>query len=162
MISINIAQASDLEIIHQLAQQIWPIAYKGVITDEQIDFMLQQSYTTEALLTQIKEGHTFLILKDGNLPKGFASFSATPQLEVYKLQKLYIHQSLQGRGAGKLLINEVEKQVKQLGANQLILNVNRGNKAQYFYAKLGYHITETVDIPYFTYVLNDYIMAKNL
>ncbi|MFC5283692.1 GNAT family N-acetyltransferase [Pedobacter alpinus] len=162
MISINIADANDLETIQQLAHAIWPIAYKDVIKEEQIVFMLKQSYSKEAIAYQVNEGHVFLIMKEDYTPKGFASFSITEKPWVYKLQKLYLHQSLQGKGAGKLLINEVEKQVKNLGASQLILNVNRGNKAQYFYTKMGYTIIKTVDIPYFNYVLNDYIMAKEL
>lgn len=162
MISINIADANDLECIHQMAHAIWPIAYKNVITDEQIVFMLQQGYSKEALIHQLNEGHVFLIIKEEGIPKGFASFGTAVQPSDYKLHKLYVHQSMQGKGAGKLLINEVEKQVKKLGAKRLILNVNRGNKAQYFYTKMGYTIIKTVDIPYFNYVLNDYIMAKNL
>jgi ribosomal protein S18 acetylase RimI-like enzyme len=43
------------------------------------------------------------------------------------------------------------------------LNVNRNNiKAKQFYERQGFHIIAEVDIPYRSYILNDYIMEKVL
>ena len=42
----------------------------------------------------------------------------------------------------------------------LELNVNRANPALGFYTKLGFEISETVDIPYYQFILNDYVMRK--
>ena len=56
----------------------------------------------------------------------------------------------------------MENEVKKLGGENLTLNVNRGNKARYFYEKVGYQIIEEVDIPYFDFILDDYIMSKSL
>ena len=162
MMEIIAANLLDVETIKNLATEIWPIAYKNVITDEQIAFMLEKGYSVSSIQQQMQDGHVFLIIKENGVSQGFASFSPTEKLQTYKLQKLYIHPNLQGKGAGKLLITAVENEVKSLNAQQLILNVNRGNKAQYFYKKLGYNIIETVDIPYYNYVLNDYVMAKNV
>ena len=162
MIRIEEASINDLEIIHQLAHDIWWPTYKNFISEEQITFMLDKMYATSALKNQIEEGNIFLILYINTEAKGFACFSNTAMDQVYKLQKLYLLPDQQGKGTGKLLLSEVEEKVKKLGAKALILNVNRGNKAQYFYQKLGYQITEEVDIPYFHFVLNDYIMSKTL
>jgi GNAT superfamily N-acetyltransferase len=94
---------------------------------------------------------------------GFAAFSETNTLEqVFKLHKLYLLPSEQGKGTGKLLIEEVSTQSKNLGGLILELNVNRGNKAVNFYKKQGFDVQQTLDIPYHTYVLNDYIMRKAL
>lgn len=52
--------------------------------------------------------------------------------------------------------------VAKLGAKRLVLNVNRNNPTVHFYEKLGYTIGEIIDIPYYDFVLNDYIMVKSL
>lgn len=156
---IKTAKVSDAAVISELAQEVWPATYRGIIPEPQINLMLAQFYTIPAIASQMAAGDTFLILYQDDIAKGFASFS--PQTEqIYKLQKLYVHQSLQRKGAGRLLITSVEKACKNLGATQLILNVNRNNQARFFYEKSGYAIVETVDIPYHQYVLNDYVMAK--
>ncbi|TKC00660.1 GNAT family N-acetyltransferase [Pedobacter cryophilus] len=162
MIEIKLAAIEDLEIIHQLASDIWWPTYKNVISDEQIAFMLNKMYSISALQNQMHEENVFLLLYVNELAKGFASYSKTAIDKTYKLQKLYLHPDQQGKGTGKLLIVEVEKQVKTLGGDALILNVNRGNKAKDFYKKVGYQILQELDIPYFHFVLNDYVMGKKL
>lgn len=162
MIEIKTAKISDIPVIHRLANEIWWPTYKGVISEEQITFMLDKMYSEDSLKQQFYDGNTFLILYDNGSPKGFAAFSKTDIDKSYKLQKLYLHPNQQGKGVGKELIEFVENEVKKLGGEILILNVNRGNKARHFYEKVGYQIIEEVDIPYFDFILDDYVMSKSL
>ena len=161
MIEIRKATINDLATITQLAKEIWWPTYAKVISAEHISFMLGEMYSAEALTTQMENGHDFFILTIDEIGKGYASFSKHDET-TYKLQKLYLHPDEQGKGVGKMLIDFVEQEVKNLGAKQLILNVNRGNNAQVFYSKVGYHVLEEIDIPFHQYVLNDYVMGKNL
>ena len=161
MIEIRKATLNDVETITKLAEEIWWPTYAKVISAEQISFMLDEMYSAEALTNQMENGHGFLILTVNEIAKGYASFSKQDET-TYKLQKLYLHPDQQGKGVGKMLIDFVEQKVKNLGAEQLILNVNRGNNAQAFYLKVGYHVLEEIDIPYHQYVLNDFIMGKSL
>lgn len=158
---IRLATQADSKTISDLANQIWPTTYAAILSQEQISFMLAQIYTVESIEEQQKSSHQFFILENDGHPAGFASTSALKNHQ-YKLQKLYVHQSLHGKGAGKLLLTAVEDYCKSKGAEHLILNVHRHNQAQHFYQKMGYLIIETVDIPYHHYILNDYIMGKSL
>ena len=160
---IREANDSDIPAISQLAHEIWWPTYTEVIPDEQIDFMLKDMYSETALKMQMDEGITFLIGETEGKPVGFAAYSLTePENLVYKLQKLYVLPSEQGKGSGKQMIAEVAQRVKQLGAKTLELNVNRNNKAFNFYSKLGFEVYKSVDIPYHQFVLNDYVMRKDL
>jgi diamine N-acetyltransferase len=161
MMKIRVATVTDIPSITKLAEEIWWPTYTEVISNEQIAFMLQEMYSAEALKHQMENGHHFLVLEVDGEDKGFASYSLQEN-KTYKLQKLYLHPDQQGKGAGKFLITEVEEKVKSHSGEVLILNVNRGNKAKIFYEKMGYQILEELDIPYHHFVLNDYIMGKNL
>ncbi len=156
------ANLSHIKIISDLAEEIWWPTYKTVISDEQIAFMLRQMYSENALEDQMKGGCKFLLLRFEDADQGFAAYAKQENGKDYKLEKLYLKPTLQGKGLGKFFITEVEKRVKILGADYLLLNVNRGNKAQEFYNKMGYKIIEEIDIPYYDFVLNDYIMRKKL
>jgi len=160
-----IRQASELDIpaINELAEKIWWPSYGNIISDEQISFMLNDMYSAESLLNQMNSGIEFLIVERENLPVAFAGYCLTdPENQVFKLHKLYVLPTEQGRGTGKKLIGEVSSLAKAKGGNILELNVNRGNPAYHFYIKSGFDIYQTVDINYHHFVLNDYVMRKKL
>jgi hypothetical protein len=53
------AGEADIPAIRALARHIWPIAYGNILSEEQLAYMLQLMYSTEALQKQLQEGHTF-------------------------------------------------------------------------------------------------------
>lgn len=157
------ALLTDVPVISRLAAEIWWPAYKTVISDEQISFMLKDMYSEKALEEQLTSGIDFLIAERDTVPVGFAGFSMIdPANHLFKLHKIYILPSEQGNGTGKKLIAHVALLAKTSGAKLLELNVNRKNPAFGFYKKLGFEIYKVVDIPYHQFILNDYVMRKVL
>ena len=158
---MEIVQTHDFEKIEQLAHIIWKEAYEKILSDEQIQFMLNDFYTPEALAAQSKEGHLFLLLKYDGIPEGFASYSQI-ESDVYKVHKLYLHKSLRGKGAGTMMLDYITAQVRAAGGSRLQLNVNRNNPAKDFYLRLGFEIIESVDIPYRHFVLDDFVLERKV
>ena len=157
------ATEKDLASISEMAEKVWWPAYKNVISDEQISFMLQDMYSLESLNKQMIAGVEFVVAEEENIPLGFAGFSLTEkESQVYKLHKLYILPSQQGTGAGKKFIEHISTLAKNKGGKILELNVNRGNPAHNFYRKTGFEVHQIVDIEYHHFILNDYVMRKNL
>ncbi|WP_395804704.1 GNAT family N-acetyltransferase [Daejeonella sp.] len=160
---IRIATKLDIPVISDLAEKTWWPSYSQIISDEQISFMLQDMYSAESLLEQMNAGIEFLILERENMALGFAAYSLVDaQNQVFKLHKLYVLPSEQGSGTGKKLIDEVSSSAKLKGGKILELNVNRGNSAQHFYKKMAFEIYQKLDINYHHFVLNDYVMRKEL
>ncbi len=163
MLIIRKASHEDISLIRELALKVWWPTYTHVISDEQINFMLEDMYSEESLEKQMGSGTEFIIAERENTPTGFAAYSQSDtDKQVCKIHKLYILPSEQGKGTGKELIRHISASAKKLGADTLELNVNRGNNAQNFYLKSGFTIFETVDIPYHQFVLNDYVMRKSI
>lgn len=162
--NIRPATATDIPIIHQLAETIWWATYRGILSEEQITFMLGKMYSEEALQLQMtEEGIDFLIAEREGQPVGFAGHSLTDaEKDVYKIHKLYVLPAKQGKGTGSSLINYISELARGRGGKILELNVNRGNPAFGFYKRLGFTVHQEVDIPYFQFVLNDYVMRKPL
>ncbi|RYF13598.1 MAG: GNAT family N-acetyltransferase [Flavobacteriales bacterium] len=160
MITIRKAKEQDIEVIRDIAATTWPSTYLDIIGQNQIDYMLDKMYNKGELLNQLMEGHIFLIAEDNENQFGFAGYSIVDHEErIYKLHKLYVLPSAHGKGVGKILINEVFNQVKDLGASALQLNVNKHNKAKDFYLKGGFTIKESVKIDIGEgYVMDDYVM----
>lgn len=160
---IRKATDSDIQAISELAEKIWWPSYRNIISDEQISFMLNDMYSSESLREQMNSGIEFLIVERDKLPLAFAGFSETDtKNQVFKLHKLYVLPTEQGNGTGRKLIAQVSSLAKAKGGKILELNVNRGNPAHHFYRKIGFDIYQTVDISYHHFILNDYIMRKDL
>lgn len=164
MILLRKAKEADLDLIRDLAERIWPETYSAYISAEQLRYMLDLMYNRGELLAQLQKGHTFLIAEEAKKDVGFASFSLIdPEHDGYKLHKIYVLPEMHGKGAGKILMNEVIDLVKRKGAKTLQLNVNRNNKARDFYLRSGFIIKETVDLHVGNgFYMNDYIMEKEL
>jgi len=161
-LSIRSATAEDIPCIQKIAFSTWPVAYSAIISQEQLDYMLNMFYSEESLKDQLKNGHSFFIALQHQQCVGFASFNLQNK-EVYKLQKLYVNPSVQKTGAGKLLLQNVIDNCKKYGAKKLQLNVNRHNKAVGFYQKMGFEIIKEDDINIgHDYFMNDYVMERKL
>ena len=109
------------------------------------------------------DSQTYLLLIEDEKPVAFAAYSPRDEdPEIYKLHKLYCLPEMQGKGYGKILINEVISKTIEAGKHTLDLNVNRFNKAKSFYQKMGFRVVYEEDISIDKYWMTDYVMRKEL
>ncbi len=159
---IKKASLSDVGIIQQLAQTIWPICYKEIISADQLKYMLDLIYTPDALEAQIEKGHQFIIAYEVDTPIGFASYSAksADEPKTFRLHKIYVLSNLHTNGIGSCLLKYVTTQSKHAGATLLELNVNKYNASKIFYDNKGFKILkeEVIDIGN-GFVMDDYVMV---
>ena len=152
------ADVEDIPLIRELTFAIWPQTYSSLISKEQVDYMLQMMYSPASLQQQMKDGSTFIIVYEDTLPVGFAAYKPIDPL-TWKLDKIYILSSQQGKGTGKFIINFIVDEIKLQNAKALQLQVNRENKAKDFYEKLGFKIIQTANFDIGNgYFMNDYVM----
>lgn len=164
---IEIVDATEFHhpLIQSIAYRTWPDTFEGILSTDQILYMLEQMYNLEALLEQTRvKGHHFILAKNGLDYLGFASiefnFGKAPQTKIHKI---YILPEAQGKGVGKALFAEIAKRAGQAGNLKLLLNVNRENQAIRFYEGMGFKIAKTEDIDIGNgYFMNDYVMEKTI
>lgn len=160
MIKIVKANKEDAELIQQLAHSIWYPTYQEILSKKQIDFMLERMYSVEAIQASMVLKSTFYLLFDDDEAVGFIGIE--PKEDLLRIEKIYLLPSTQGKGFGKLLIDFAAEEGRKHGLSELELNVNRSNNAYHFYLKQGFRVVEEVDIPYYEFILDDYIMRKKI
>lgn len=161
-IAIRKAYPADIPLIREMAYKIWPVTYGSILPKEQLDYMLELIYSEPSLKEQMEKNHEFIMVYDGVHPVGFASFSLI-EPQTYKLHKIYVLPSQQGKGTGRYIIDQLVKAMKTKGATSLQLNVNRHNNAKTFYEKMGFIVIKEEDIDIGKgYFMNDYVMEKRL
>ncbi|MBF0695521.1 MAG: GNAT family N-acetyltransferase [Flavobacterium sp.] len=165
MIKLRVAATTDLLLIREIAYKTWPSAYSDILPKVQIDFMLDLFYSIENLRRDMEQGHFFLIAEDQHEAIGFCSYQHISDDENTntKIHKLYILPASHGKGAGKNLVEAVERAAIKQKSISVFLNVNRHNPAIYFYKKSGFTIDYEEDIAIgHGYFMNDYVMRKTL
>jgi len=158
------ADKSQLHTVRDLAYKIWPDAYGEILSEAQLDYMLENFYAIPALEAQMDNHHVFLLAEENGIFYGFAAYEVNcNNLGKTKLHKIYVLPETQGKGVGKLLLAEVENAALKAGNSHLFLNVNRYNSAQEFYKRLGFEIVYEEDIEIGNgYLMEDFVMEKKI
>ena len=164
-LEIRPVTAAEVEDIARLARLIWQATYPGIITQAQIDYMLEQRYNAAHLLGELQQpglwwDQAFL---DGERV-GFASCYFTGAPGEIKLDKVYVHPERQKAGIGRALIERVIAHGRDSGCDTLILAVNKQNvRAIEAYQKSGFAIREPVHVDIGGgFVMDDFIMARSI
>lgn len=164
MFEIRKATKDDCPQIRQLAEQIFPATYKEIISQEQIDFMMDWMYSISNLNKQMDDGHIYFLAYRETAPVGYVSVEQQNK-DLFHLQKIYVLGSEQGTGCGKFLFAEAVKYIKTVhpAPCTMELNVNRENRAIRFYEHMGMHKARQGDFSIGNgYFMNDYIMSMEL
>ena len=163
MLQVKKATVADIPSIRAITFQVWPQTYRSIISQEQIDFMLEMMYSIDSLEKQMtRDCCTFILIYDEATPIAFASYNETiPQ--IWKLNKIYTLPDQQGKGIGRFILTYIIAEIKKQDANVLQLQVNQNNSAKDFYLKLGFTIIQTADFDIGNgYFMRDYVMELKL
>lgn len=162
MIQIQKLRKSDIQIVQTLAKEIWNEHYRKILSQEQIEYMLDLFYSTEKIQEEISNGYSWELVFYNSLPVGFMCLKF--ESEKVHLSKIYLHSDVRGKGLGKELIQHAIELAQEKNYFAIYLNVNKYNTDSIeFYKRLGFQIIEegVFDIGN-GYVMDDYIMEKNI
>lgn len=162
MIELKPLTSFEIPTVQQLAREIWEEHYIKILSQEQIDYMLDKFYSTEKIKSEIEEGIVWELLMDDEKPIGYL----VCKIESDKLyiSKIYLKAETRGKGLGKLLLNRAVELAKQHNKNSIYLNVNKHNTDSIsFYERMGFvKIDEGVFDIGNGYVMDDFILELML
>ncbi len=152
---MELEKVFDIEKLAQIASDIWHEYWPCLLSNEQIDYMIEKFQSEKAISEQIKtENYTYYFLKHNNEIVGYTGIS--DKKDYLFLSKLYILKEFRHKGLGKLAFEEI----KRLGYNQIRLTVNKNNtNAYHAYKKYGFKTIDSVVTDIGSgFVMDDYIM----
>jgi GNAT superfamily N-acetyltransferase len=159
------AEEKHLPALAELAGVIWRQHYPGIISHEQIEYMLGKMYALDMLCDDLRlRGiHFYRLVVDGRMV-GFASIGPTDVRTIWKLHKLYVLPEMHGAGLGSQLLQHCEAEARRFGAWRLMLAVNKRNvRPIAAYRRNGFAVIQSVVTDFGAgFVMDDFIMAKDL
>jgi len=158
----KVSGEDQIDIIENLAGEIWNEYFTAIIGKAQVDYMLEKFQSKKAIIEQLNNGFLYFLIHNSKDPAGY--IGVHPEEGQLFLSKLYIKLSERGKGYGRKAIEFVEHLAIERKLGIISLTVNRNNSATIsIYKKLGFEKRGAIvqDIGN-GFVMDDYIMKKYL
>lgn len=153
----------QLVTLAALADAIWHEFFPGIITVEQVDYMVRKFQSYDAMRQQIREGYIYyLFALDGEIV-GYTGIHPEENERLF-LSKLYLKKEYRGQGLASEAFEFLVQFCKDHGLGSIWLTVNRYNEHSILvYEKKGFVKvrTQAADIGN-GFVMDDYIMEKRV
>lgn len=167
IVDIEIEKVKDLNElaeVAELAEKIWHECFVGIISNGQIDYMIEKFQSLDAMKNQVEnQNYTYFSVYCDNELCGY--IGVKPELDDrFFLSKLYLHKSKRGKGVASVMLKKVFDEVRKIGKKRVYLTVNKYNShAVNVYKKTGFIVSDTAvtDIGN-GYVMDDFIMEYKL
>jgi len=135
----HVTSPEDIQTTARLAREIWSEHYIPIVGLEQIEYMLRNLQSPEAIARQIAEGMRYWLLGGPESPAGYVAYQVEPD-HVF-LSKLYVHREQRGQGWSRRAMNHL---IKSESPTRIRLTVNRHNPSIAIYNALGFRKTGTL------------------
>jgi len=157
---VPITEMKQIEIVCQLAADIWMEHYEPIIGQEQVHYMIEKFQSPEPVQNQINNGYQyfFLRLKDENA--GYMAFNQEDGKMF--LSKMYVAKPYRKQGIAGAAFAFAEGECRINGLGSIWLTVNKHNSHSIAaYERLGFvTIREQVADIGNGYVMDDFVMEK--
>jgi diamine N-acetyltransferase len=158
----------QMHAIAAMAREIWYEYYVALIGRAQVDYMVENLQSFEAMQAQLREGYEYFLIERGEpagpmATVGYLAVRAQPEEESLFLSKLYLFVQFRGTGAGRRALTFVEELASARGLTRVWLTVNKGNPSRFMYERAGFVTAAPVVIDIGGgFVMDDYRMEKKL
>jgi len=145
-IRFQTAGKGDIPLIQRLSRTIWQEHYPGIISHDQIEYMLEKMYSSATLRAEMEnEGPRYVLVSYKGEPIGYLSFHFDKKTSSILLSKIYLLPLYHGKGVGQRMLDHVRQEAMRRGARAITLFVNRKNsKAIKAYERFGFVKAEAV------------------
>lgn len=154
----------QLAEVAELAEKIWHECFTEIITEGQIDYMVEKYQSFSAMKRQIGEqGYYYLAVYDDGGLCGYIGLKPENDSRMF-LSKLYLEKNRRGKGTASEMLGRVFEESRSIGKKSVYLTVNKHNHhAIEVYRKKGFETVDSVvtDIGN-GYVMDDYVMEYRL
>mgnify|MGYP000195128095 FL=1 len=157
-------QENDITKLAALASKIWHEYWTEILTESQIEYMLENFQSVNAIEKQIaEERYNYYFISDEN-NENIGYFGISNKENYMFLSKLYLLKEYRRKGIGKAAFEKIKQLAAKENLTTIRLTVNKYNTNTInAYKKWGFIITDAVITDIGSgFVMDDYIMEYYL
>lgn len=155
--------AQQIEALAICAKEIWNEYFITIISQAQIDYMVEKFQSIAALTKAINENHyTYYMICDHDIPIAYCGIQI--QENRLFLSKLYVKKAYRGQGYASLLLDTCMKYAKKHCCDTIYLTCNKYNdKTLSIYNHKGFSIIDAQENEIGNgFIMDDYILELSL
>ena len=154
------ATQKDIPLIQEIAEKSWRAHYPSIITQEQIDYMLNMMYSEVELTKHFNNpNYHYYLLGDESSFSGIMGFELHVEPNTTKLHRIYLLEEAKGKGLGKMALDFLKEEIQKHENERIILNVNKQNPSYHFYIAQDFKVYDEIVLEIGNgYVMDDYLM----
>lgn len=163
---VPIQTEQQIKSLAKIADIVWHETYDPLMETAQVDYMVEQFQSEQAVKKQMETGgYRYFMVRGDKKDIGFTGVVPhyVREDELF-LSKAYVLREARGCGVFRRIMEQVTGLARELGLSGIWLTVNRQNRhAQEVYRHYGFEIAEEKcsDIGN-GYVMDDYVMRLTL
>lgn len=156
----RVSRERDFLAAADLAHTIWREHYAGIISSDQIEYMLEKFQSVPAIKNADAQGCEYYLIRVLGVNAGYVAIEPNhPQGKLF-LSKIYLLKEYRGKGYARDVLDEVREMARGLRLKSIWLTVAKNNRSSLAaYEHLGFTNTEDIckDIGG-GFVMDDYVM----
>lgn len=160
MIQIKKAETDEeIAALALLAKKIWNAYFIDLISQKQIDFMVEKFQSYKAIRKAIyEEGYLYYLAYENSILVGYCGIVLKKQ-KLF-ISKLYVDEYYRGKGIGRLLMEQAEAYAIENQCRSIYLTCNKHNQTSLsIYDKMGFKSIDSVTTDIGNgFVMDDYIL----
>jgi ribosomal protein S18 acetylase RimI-like enzyme len=160
----RVKSKKDIAQTARLAHEIWNEHYTKIIGQAQVDYMMENFQSAEAIAAQIASGYDYYLIHRDDETVGYLAVVSDHAKSSSQFSKLYVLKDKRGGGIGKESMDFVEELCRKSDIKTLWLTVNKYNsEAVGWYERLGFAKAGDIvmDIGG-RYIMDDFRFEKNV
>ncbi len=161
----KVENAEQIKLLADIAYEIWHEYFGIIISESQIDYMVEKFQSEKAITEQIQSlGYEYFLFYPEDEPIGYTGIRPEPENKALFLSKLYVKKEYRSKGYASKAFEFLNGYCKEHGLTYIYLTVNRHNDDTInIYKKKGFYVTEErcADIGG-GFVMDDYIMRLDI
>jgi len=133
-----VSTSNEINEVVKIARDIWTEYYPPIIGIDQVEYMLENYHSKDAITNEItRDNYAYYLIKDNNRIIGYIGIQLKG--DYLFLSKIYIQSSERGNGVGKASMNFIKDLAQKNKMNRISLTVNKYNTESIAaYYRLGF------------------------
>ena len=160
---LPVMDADDISQVASMADEVYHEHYAGIISNEQIDYMVKEYQSVEAITEQIhKAGIDYFILNNNECNVGY--FAIKMEEDRIFISKLYVLKDFRNQGYAKQAYQCLKGLSEAMNLKHIYLYTHKKNvETIAVYEKLGLKKVESLVNDFGNgFVMDDYKMQEDL
>lgn len=161
---IPVATDDQIQNLAIMADTVWHEWFPSILSEEQIDYMVEKFQSYKALKKQLEDGYDYFFINVNGVNVGYTGIHIEQEEHRMFISKVYLLKSFRGKGYAGEVFNFLEGVCMGMQLKSMYLTVNRNNThAIQVYEKKGFKSirTQVADIGN-GFVMDDFVMEKTL